>query len=169
MGLFAGLTSCQKDDTSSLEQSQGSTSTLTVTIPQGIETKAAADYGHGDKINRCILEIYRDGELYGERQVAAVTGSQVTFSGLRLISSQTYDFVLWADCGDGTSDAYYNTSDLSAVTVNKAYTGNDDGFDAFYAKETYQVDGSFTKAITLQRPFGQLNVKTGDLASIPRL
>ncbi len=167
VGLFVSLTSCQKDDTSSLEQGSSSTSTLIVTIPQGIETKAAADYGHGDKINRCILEIYRDGELYGERQVAAVTGSQVTFSGLRLISSQTYDFVLWADCGDGTSDAYYNTSDLSAVTVNKAYTGNDDGFDAFYAKETYQVDGSFTKDITLQRPFGQLNVKTGDLASIP--
>ena len=101
LGLFAGLTSCQKDDTSSLEQGSSSTSTLIVTIPQGIETKAAADYGQGQSINRCILEIYRDGELYGERQVAAVTGSQVTFSGLRLISSQTYDFVLWADCGEG--------------------------------------------------------------------
>ena len=169
VGLFVSLTSCQKDDTSSLEQGSSSTSTLIVTIPQGIETKAAADYGHGDKINRCILEIYRDGELYGERQVAAVTGSQVTFSGLRLISSQTYDFVLWADCGEGTSDKYYNTTDLSAVTVNpdnKTYTGNDDGFDAFYAKETYTVEGSFSKEITLRRPFGQLNVKTNDLGSI---
>jgi len=166
VALLAGLTSCQKDDTSST--GTDGPSTLTVTIPQGIETKAAADYGQGSQINRCILEIYRNNQLYGERQVVAVTGSQATFS-LQLVPSQTYDFVLWADSGDGLNDKYYNTTDLSAVTVNtghKAYTGNDDGFDAFFAKESYKVEGSFTKSITLTRPFGQLNVKTGDLGSI---
>ena len=167
LGLFVGLTSCQKDETSSLTQSP--TATLKVTIPQGIETKAAADYGQGSQINRCILEIYWDGKLYGERQVATVTGNQVTFGEIQLVASQTYDFVLWADCGDGLADKYYNTTSLTAVTVNttnKAYTGNDDGFDAFYAKETFEVTGSFSKDITLKRPFGQLNVKTNDLGSI---
>ena len=167
LGLLAGLISCQKDDMSSM--SVGSPSTLTVKIPQGIETKAAADYGQGTQINRCILEIYWNGNLYGERQVATVTNSQVTFSDLQLVPSQTYDFVLWADCGDGTADKYYNTTNLNAVTVNtanKAYTGNDDGFDAFYAKETYKVEGSFSKEIILKRPFGQLNIKTNDLGSI---
>ena len=167
VGLFAGLTSCQKDENSSLSQS--TTATLKVTIPQGIETKAAADYGQGSQINRCILEIYWDGKLYGERQVATVTGNQVTFGEIQLVASQTYDFVLWADCGDGLADKYYNTTSLTAVTVNttnKAYTGNDDGFDAFYAKETFEVTGSFSKDITLKRPFGQLNVKTNDLGSI---
>ena len=166
VALLAGLTSCQKDDTSST--GTDGPSTLTVTIPQGIVTKAAADYGQGSQINRCILEIYRNNQLYGERQVVAVTGGQATFS-LQLVPSQTYDFVLWADSGDGLNDKYYNTADLSAVTVNtnhKAYTGNDDGFDAFFAKESYKVEGSFTKLITLTRPFGQLNVKTGDLGSI---
>ena len=42
LALFVGLTSCQKDDTSST--GTDGPSTLTVTIPQGIETKAAADY-----------------------------------------------------------------------------------------------------------------------------
>ena len=164
LGLLVGLTSCQKDETPS--GGQGSTSTLTVTIPQGISTRAAADYGNGAQINRCILEIYRDGKLYGERQVQSVSGSQVTFSGLKLVASQTYDFVLWADCGDGTADKYYNTANLSAVTMKKAYTGNDDGFDAFFAKETFKVESSFSEEITLKRPFGQLVVKTSDLASI---
>ena len=167
VSLFSGLISCQKDENTF--KGQGETSTLTVTIPQGIATKAADDYGQGAQINRCILEIYRDGQLYGERQVVAVTGSKATFSGLRLITSQTYDFVLWADCGEGTADKYYNTTDLTAVTVNaanKVYTGNDDGFDAFYAKETYEVTGNFSEEITLKRPFGQLNVKTNDLFSI---
>ena len=169
LGLLAGMTSCQTDEASSREQSLSPTATLTVTIPQGIETKAAADYGTGAKINRCILEIYRNGNLYGDRQVVAVTDNQATFNGLQLVASQTYDFVLWADCGDGTADKYYNTTTLKAVTVNsenKEYTGNDDGFDAFYAKESYTVEGSFTKEITLKRPFGQLNVKTNDLGSI---
>lgn len=167
IGLFAGFISCQKDDTSSMEPN--STATLMVTIPHGIETKATADYGSGEKINRCILEIYQNGNLYGERRIATVSDSQVTFSDLKLISSQTYDFVLWADCGEGTADKYYNTSTLKAITVNtehKAYTGNDDGFDAFYAKETYEVNGSFSKEITLKRPFGQLNVKTNDWETI---
>ncbi len=167
MGLLAGLVSCQKDDSKPIEQNP--LTTLTVRIPKGLQTKAAADYGQGAQINRCILEIYRNGQLYGDRQTVAVTGSQATFSGLQLVASQTYDLVLWADCGDGLTDKYYNTTDLSAVTVNadnKTYTGNDDGFDAFYAKESYTVEGSFSKEITLRRPFGQLNVKTNDLGSI---
>ena len=53
MGLLAGLSSCQKDNVSSM--GEPSSSTLTVTIPQGIESKAAADYGNGTQINRCIL------------------------------------------------------------------------------------------------------------------
>ena len=130
MGLLAGLVSCQKDDSKPIEQNP--LTTLTVRIPKGLQTKAAADYGQGAQINRCILEIYRNGQLYGDRQTVAVTGSQATFSGLQLVASQTYDLVLWADCGDGLTDKYYNTTDLSAVTVNadnKTYTGNDDGFD----------------------------------------
>lgn len=168
VGLISALTSCQKEET--LSTGTSTVSTLKVTIPQEIGSKAAADYGHGAQITRCILEIYREGNLYGDRHVAAVTGSEVTFSGLRLVASQTYDFVLWADCGDGLADKYYNTTNLNEITVNttnKPYTGNDDGFDAFYAKESFTVDGSLSETITLKRPFGQLNVKTADISSIP--
>ncbi len=164
LSFLTGLSACQKDPNSI--SVQGSSSTLTVTIPQGIETKATADYGQGNQINRCILEIYQNGELYGERRVQTVTGNQVSFSDLRLVVSQTYDFVLWADCGDGDADKYYNTTDLSAVKVNTTYTGNDDGFDAFYAKESFTVTETFTENITLKRPFGQLNIKTTDWGSL---
>lgn len=165
--LMSAMFSCQKDPNSTSEQS--SCSTLTVTIPCNIETRSTADYGQGKQINRCILEIYREGKLYGERQVQEVSGNQVTFTDLVLVSNQTYDFVLWADCGDGTEDKYYNTTNLNAITVNagnKAYTGNDDGFDAFYAKKTFTVTDVLLENITLSRPFGQLNVKTNDLQKI---
>ena len=138
-------------------------------IPQnGIPTKtSAADFGKGAQIDRCILEIYRNGVLYGERQTTTVTAGKAIFN-LRLVASQEYDFVFWADCSDGGADKHYNTADLTAITVNDDYTGNDDTFDAFfYCLTDYKVESSFSESVTLKRPFGQLNVKTNDLAAIP--
>ena len=133
LGLITTFAACQKDDTGA---SDGAAfQKITVTVPSsGVQTRAAADYGDGSKINRCILEIYRDGVRYGDRKVATVSAGQATFDDLRLVASQTYDFVFWADCSDGGADKHYNTTDLTAITVNGDYTGNDDEFDAFFAK-----------------------------------
>ena len=38
--------------------------------------------------------------------------------------------------------------------------------DAFFAKESFEVTGSFTESVTLKRPFGLLVVKTNDLNEI---
>lgn len=68
----------------------------------------------------------------------------------------------------GGEDKHYNTADLTAISVNGNYTGNDDGFDAFfYCLSNYKVKGAFSESVILKRPFGQLNVKTNDLAAIP--
>ena len=84
---------------------------------------------------------------------------------LRLVAQQTYDFVFWADCSTGD---HYNTDDLTNITVKGNYAGNNDEFDAFTgALLDYQVKGAFSENITLRRPFGQLNVKTLDMAAIP--
>ena len=117
------------------------------------------------KSTAALLQIYRDGQPYGEQQTATVTGNTATFN-LRLVAQQTYDFVFWADC----SEAGYETDDLSAITLGSDadYTGNDDKFDAFFlCKKDYTVTESFSETFTLRRPFGQLNVKTLDLAAIP--
>ena len=158
------LTACQKDEVS---PSAGATSqTITVSIPQGVQTRAAAaDFGDGSQIDRCLLQIYRNGQPYGEQQTATVTGNTATFN-LRLVAQQKYDFVFWADC----SEAGYETDDLSTIKLGSDadYTGNDDKFDAFFlCKKDYTVTESFSETFTLRRPFGQLNVKTLDLAAIP--
>ena len=157
------LTACQKDEVS---PSAGATSqTITVSIPQGVQTRAAAaDFGDGSQIDRCLLQIYRNGQPYGEQQTATVTGNTATFN-LRLVAQQKYDFVFWADCSTGD---HYNTDDLTNITVKGNYAGNNDEFDAFTgALLDYQVKGAFSENITLRRPFGQLNVKTLDMAAIP--
>lgn len=169
LGLITTVVaSCSKDEADGLD-SRLSSQIITVTIPQNeIQTKAsAADFGKGAQIDRCIMEIYRNGILYGERQTATVTAGKATFN-LRLVASQTYDFVFWADCSEGGQDKHYNTTDLTAISVNGDYTGNDDDFDAFfYCLSDYAVEGAFSETVTLKRPFGQLNVKTNDLTAIP--
>ena len=152
------FTACQKEEIVSPDSGTGQT--ITVSIPQGAMTKAtAADYGTGARVNRCIMQVYRDGEPYGERQVAVLTDKKATFD-LRLVSNQTYDFVFWADCATGTTvedfaDNHYVTTDLTAIKFNGAYTGNNDEFDAFTATLNYKVTGAFADNVTLKRPFGQ--------------
>ena len=169
--MLAAFTACQKDE--GLVSDGATSQTITVTIPQGMQTRAtAADFGNGAKVDRCLLQIYRSGTTlakYGEQQSATVqkgTDGKLTATfNLRLVASQTYDFVFWADCSTGD---HYNTDDLTNITVKGDYAGNNDEFDAFTgALLDYQVTGAFSENITLRRPFGQLNVKTLDLAAIP--
>ena len=170
--MLAAFTACQKDE--GLVSDGATSQTITVTIPQGMQTRAtAADFGNGAKIDRCLLQIYHSGTTpakYGEQQSATVQkgadGKLTATFNLRLVAQQTYDFVFWADC----SEAGYETDDLSAITLGSDadYTGNDDKFDAFFlCKKDYTVTESFSETFTLRRPFGQLNVKTLDLAAIP--
>ncbi|MFR3334310.1 MAG: right-handed parallel beta-helix repeat-containing protein, partial [Alistipes communis] len=99
-GMLAAFYACQKDEMSTPD---AAASSFTVTIPQsGVQTRAVTDaFGQGTLANRCILEIYHDGELY-DRIEKGVSNKTVTFDNLRLVSSQTYDFVFWADCAGGS-------------------------------------------------------------------
>ena len=60
VGLAMTLTACQKDE--GLVSDGATSQTITVTIPQGMQTRAtAADFGNGAKIDRCLLQIYHSG------------------------------------------------------------------------------------------------------------
>ena len=167
--MLTAFTACQKDEMSAPDA--GATSSFTVSIPQsGVQSRAVTDdFGKGTSVNRCILEIYRDGALYGERKVSTVTSGKATFSDLRLVAQQTYDFVFWADCADNGVDKYYDTeSGLTQISA-KEYKGNEERFDAFFlCQKDYKVEASFNETgWVLKRPFGQLNIKTDDLGDIP--
>ena len=93
MGLVMVLTSCQKEETTSPDETIFQT--ITVSIPQEVGTRGST--GDGSLINRCILQVYRNEQPVGERQTVAITGSTITFN-VSLSSQQTYDLVFWADC-----------------------------------------------------------------------
>ncbi len=158
------MTACQK--TESLDAASGDTQiTVKASLPaQMAETRAAGD---GTTVDRCIMQIYLDGELYGERQVVAVENLSATFSA-RLIAGKTFDLVFWADKSgaDINSDLHYNTADLANVAFTGDYIGNDDARDAFFGTAQVVADKSQAVNVELKRPFGQLNVKTLDLAEV---
>ena len=157
--LLFGMTACQKTEMS--DATSGNTQiTVKAALPaQMAETRAAGD---GTTVDRCIMQIYLDGELYGEHQYAQVQGLKATFSA-RLIAGKTYDLVFWADKSgaDINSDLHYNTADLANVAFTGDYIGNDDARDAFFGTAQVISDKSQSLSATLRRAVCRINVATG--------
>ena len=137
-------------------------------LVQGEElTRAAVDEdGKGVNANRCIMVLYYGDQVYG-RYEAPVSGYKATFD-VKVPAKRKYNAVFWADCAaeDG-GDLYYNTADLTNITLKSDYIGNDDKRDAFFHCEEYTVENksqSFTAELT--RPFAQINVISKDIKDL---
>lgn len=143
---------------------------------ESVNTRAGGEPqpGDGSKVNRCILEVYLNDVLY-TRSIAKVVGKAATFD-IRLVTSQTYNFVFWADnVVDNSSDEnikldnHYNTANgLNNITMTGNYYGSskDDTRDAFFVSKSMEVNKAFSLNVSLTRPFGQLNIKTTDINDI---
>ena len=173
IALFA-MTACQKTEEIDLASNEVTVS-ISAALPAEMAQTRAEEDGEGASVNRCIMEIYLDGQLYGTRKTVAVKGLQATFS-TRLVSGKEYKFVFWADHVENNTtdeyiatDLYYNTADLANVTIKDitSYTGNEDSRDAFYAVEDVKITASQSFGVDLKRPFGQLKVKTLDMSQVP--
>lgn len=174
--LLAGLillafTACQSDELVNGGSGNETAVSFSVQLP-GANAPSTRAAGDGTQVNRCIMEIYLGDKLYGERQVVPVAGNKTATFNVRLVTSQTYDFVFWADVsGEGgiKADRHYQTTNgLQKISLLGAYAGNDDSRDAFTGVLLSKlVTGAFNEAVELTRPFGQLNIKTTDLESIP--
>ena len=167
--LVFSLSSCQREEKLSGDGTPQDV-TISVAAPYSVQVKSDAVPGNASEINRCILEIYEDGVLYGERQSVDFEGG-ATFKA-NLIAGHSYNFVFWADCADGNAtdgfqDVYYNTADgLTAITViTDGYLNNDDNRDAFYGSYSVTIESGKTYDYTLTRPFGRVQMFTTDIQS----
>ena len=180
--LMAGIillvfAACQSDELANGGRNGEVAASFSVQLPgNGNDAVTrAATAGDGTSVNRCIMEIYLNDELYS-RQIGAIQPDGLTAGfDVRLVTSQTYKFVFWADHvksveGDAIkTDLHYNTADLRNISMKGDYNGSskDDTRDAFFASLEKLVTNAFSESVELTRPFGQLNIKTEDLASIP--
>ena len=180
--LMAGIillvfAACQSDELANGGRNGEVAASFSVQLPgNGNDAVTrAATAGDGTSVNRCIMEIYLNDELYS-RQIGAIQPDGLTAGfDVRLVTSQTYKFVFWADHVESVedeaikTDLHYNTADLRNISMKGDYNGSskDDTRDAFFASLEKLVTNAFSESVELTRPFGQLNIKTEDLASIP--
>lgn len=153
--LFA--TSCKKDE---LDESHYGGETK-VTFSLGLEgenvaTKAISD---GEKADKLIYAVFDEN---GTRisSIEAVQETGVTFPKtvtLTLAKGQTYQVAFWAQ--DNDCQAYtVNTETMNVAVSYDNAPNNDETRDAFFAAETFTVDGDQEIGVTMRRPFAQINV-----------
>ena len=178
--LLAGLillvfTACQSDELVNGGRNGEVAASFSVQLPDDGHSAVTRAAGDGVQVNRCIMEIYLNDELY-KREVSAVQADGLTAKfDVRLVTSQTYNFVFWADHVESVegekikTDLHYNTADLRNIAMIGTYNGSskDDTRDAFSASLEKLVTNAFSESVELTRPFGQLNIKTEDLDLIP--
>ena len=175
--ILLAFTACQSDELANGGRNGEVAASFSVQLPgNGNDAVTrAATAGDGTSVNRCIMEIYLNDELYS-RQIGAIQSDGLTAGfDVRLVTSQTYKFVFWADHVESVegeaikTDLHYNTADLRNISMKGDYNGSskDDTRDAFFASLEKLVTNAFSESVELTRPFGQLNIKTEDLASIP--
>ena len=160
--MFAG-TSCSSEEVTPVTGE--STVTLSVTLPDGIQSRAFGDGTTAQKLQMLVLD--------GETALPVFTGADPTVLStdinltkqvtLRLAAGKTYKVVCWA----AAEGAPY-TFDPATRTVTANYEGaltGDEKLDAFYAAQDITVTGNTTETVKLYRPFAQLNIGTNDLAA----
>ena len=141
-------TSCQE---SMIEPQIEGTTTFTVQLPDQMGTKAIGD---AKNVNKLFVQVYQDmtaDPLYSV--VTDVNGGSAKLQ-ISLIQDQTYNIIFWAQKDDA-----YVTTNLRSIPMNNNHHNNESGAAFFHYEEGFVPTGA-AMAITLKRPFAQLNLGT---------
>ena len=143
----------------------------TVTLRLALPDKTMPDYpasrsadGESQPL-RCVAEVWQTGtdNCVHHRIQDCILQADGTYLAELSLMPGNYDLRLWADWNGG----YYNTDDLSAVTVltdSYVANGETDKKDAYYAAEALTVtDDMPEKPVTLTRPFARYRLIANDV------
>ena len=167
------LPSCSSDDIDI--QTGDATVTLTATLPASLQTRAFGDGTTAKNLQMVVCEAGDSGIKGGNLAVfddGTKTVYTTTFAGnslttnvpVKLVTGKTYAVICWSDAGSA-SPYTFNATDHSVDAKYDGFTTSDENLDAFYAYQTFTVEGDGTQTIQLRRPFAQLNIGTDDLAA----
>ena len=167
------LPSCSNDDIDI--QTGDATVTLTATLPASLQTRAFGDGTTAKNLQMVVCEAGDSGIKGGNLAVfddgtktvytTAFAGNSLTTNvPVKLVTGKTYAVICWSDAG-AASPYTFNATDHSVDAKYEGFTTSDENLDAFYAYQTFTVEGDGTQTIQLRRPFAQLNIGTDDLAA----
>lgn len=161
----------------------------TVTFTTVLPTQVTRAYGDNISADKLFCFLYQDGKFVEAADPVKISGNTATVQ-MQLAKGVTYDVVFWAAkdgktkilaepaAETGTTPAegettttqkipytYVESTGVLTVDYNKI-TPNDPYVDAYYSKYTYAAGGTAPEAITLYRPFAQVNVGANDTQHI---
>ncbi len=161
--MFAG-TSCSSEEVAPVTGE--STVTLSVTLPDGIQSRAFGDGTTAQKLTMLVLDDKNQAlpVFTGTNPTVLSTDINLTKQvTLRLAAGKTYKVVCWA-AAEGAPYTFNTATRTVTANYEGALTG-DEKLDAFYAAQDITVTGNATETVKLYRPFAQLNIGTNDLAA----
>ena len=154
IAVFA-VASCQNDGLDTVATGDSAQVTLSLGVNGGIATKAAdtaADvlsYAVYDEASNLVAEMVTVENAFksGAQNVA-----------LTLAKGETYTVVFWAQ--NAACEAYTVVAGEKGMSVEVDYNGlnNDMTRDAFFAAETFTVEGNVAIDVVLRRPFAKINL-----------
>ena len=159
VALMLAATSCSQE-----EMVENGTSGNDVEVSFNVDMEgpqASRAIGDGLTVDQLIFAVYdKNGvEIQSLRQPNVAVSNKGAVVKTRLVKGQEYQFVFWAQ-KSGQSHYTLNTDGELVVNYQNS-PANDETRDAFYHHEpTFKVSGSFSKNVTLKRPFAQLNLGT---------
>ncbi|WP_320969386.1 DUF6562 domain-containing protein [Bacteroides nordii] len=171
--------SCSQEEVTNTTVDKGGNVSISLTLPEKTgATRAPIEIAASHKL-RCILEVRsKDAtSVLVHRDEMAVTAGDIPAFNFQLVSGE-YECLFWVDfiprensvaeviTEEGITyqhftDAYYNTTDLRAVTINDATALFDNDLCyAFFAKKELDCEAeNITTTVILARPFGKLTLK----------
>ena len=158
VALLLGAASCSSDIEPAMDGEVPVS--FAVNLGDNIDSRTISD---GLKANTLKFAVFENGtEITALAQTVAVANKQATIN-TKLVKGHTYKFVFWAQNSACTA---YNTTNMSAITVDYAANCNDETRDAFYKMDSFTVTEAFEKTEVLTRPFAQINFLADDAAGV---
>lgn len=168
LGLATAMffaTSCSNDEFAGSNSAKNAQMTFSLDVDGVIGTRAAGEGANADMLVYSLFDA--EGNLISTLPNAnggMVVANDAFASGnsesisLSLVKGQTYTINFWAQ--DSDCDAYQLTAEDGGLKVEVDYNGvnNDETRDAFYASETFTVEGDAELQVVLKRPFAQINL-----------
>ena len=157
--IFAS--SCSKEDF----EVNPAKSDVRVGFSLGIEGKIGTRAVAGVAADKLVYSLFdAEGNLLENIGDNGMVVKENAFGGnsesisVSLVKGQTYTVVFWAQ--NSACDAYTITASKNGLNVDVDYNGlnNDEARDAFFATETFTVEGNTVIDVILKRPFAQINL-----------
>lgn len=173
--LISLATACHKCELNDVSMANTEVATFAINTKQ-LSTRASAT-GEGFYAKYLYYGVYEqksDGwtlmpaisattEDRTDDQEPVLVNNYTTEVNIRLVKNKPYRIVFWAENKENSMCEI--DWDTHSLITKPTLNANQEAYDAFWGKVDVEITGTHSEAVTLVRPFAQLNIGTNDLTN----